>query len=73
MSVNDQMAQDLLWEYARRRRAVDADFSDDLQWALIQAGYYRGGIVSLSDGTSTEMLPGETVSEAIERLVRDGK
>jgi hypothetical protein len=33
------MAQDLLWEYAQRRRAVDAEFSDDLETALLAAGY----------------------------------
>jgi hypothetical protein len=39
LSVNDPTAQDLLWEYARRRRAVDAEFSDDLETALRAAGY----------------------------------
>lgn len=39
LSVNDKTAQDLLWEYAQRRRAVDAEFSDDLETALLTAGY----------------------------------
>lgn len=39
LSVRDPMAQDLLWEYAQRRRAVDAEFSDDLETALLAAGY----------------------------------
>lgn len=39
LSVRDPSAQDLLWEYARRRRAVDAEFSDDLDRALVAAGY----------------------------------
>lgn len=39
LSVKDPMAQDLLWEYAQRRRAVDAEFSDDLEAALKLAGY----------------------------------
>ena len=39
LSVKDPTAQDLLWEYARRRRAVDAEFSDDLEAALVFAGY----------------------------------
>jgi hypothetical protein len=39
LSCEDQMAQDLLWEYALRRRAVDVGFSDDLKIALINAGY----------------------------------
>lgn len=39
LSVKDPTAQDLLWEYAQRRRSVDAEFSDDLQTALVAAGY----------------------------------
>lgn len=39
LSVKDVGAQDLLWEYAQRRREVDAEFSDDLQAALIHAGF----------------------------------
>jgi hypothetical protein len=39
LSVNDPTAQDLLWEYAQQRRSVDAEFSDDLQTALKNAGY----------------------------------
>lgn len=39
LSVKDPTAQDLLWAYAQRRRAVDAEFSDDLEAALKLAGY----------------------------------
>ena len=39
LSVKDKSAQDLLWKYAQRRREVDAEFSDDLEAALITAGY----------------------------------
>lgn len=39
LSVEDPMAQDLLWDYADRRRSVDADFALDLQAALSRAGY----------------------------------
>lgn len=39
LSVKDLSAQDLLWEYAQRRRVVDADFSADLEAALRLAGY----------------------------------
>jgi hypothetical protein len=39
LSVKDKTAQDLLWEYAQRRRVVDAEFSDDLETALRAAGY----------------------------------
>ena len=39
LSVKDKTAQDLLWEYAQRRREVDAEFSDDLEKALLLAGF----------------------------------
>jgi hypothetical protein len=41
LSVKDPSAQDLLWQYAQRRREVDAEFSDDLEAALLAAGYAR--------------------------------
>lgn len=41
LSVQDPTAQDLLWEYAQRRRAVDAEFADDLELALLNAGYRK--------------------------------
>lgn len=43
LSVEDPTAQDLLWEYAQRRRAVDAEFSADLEAALFVAGYRPPG------------------------------
>lgn len=39
LSVRDPAAQPLLWEYAQRRRVVDAAFSADLETALLAAGY----------------------------------
>jgi hypothetical protein len=39
LSIKDITAQDLLWQYAQRRRAVDAEFADDLEMCLRQAGY----------------------------------
>lgn len=39
LSVKDKTAQDLLWEYAHRRRSVDAEFADDLEASLKAAGY----------------------------------
>ncbi len=39
LSVNDFSAQDLLWEYAQRRRKVDAEFSKDLEAALFKAKF----------------------------------
>jgi hypothetical protein len=44
LSCKDPTAQDLLWEYAQRRRAVDAEFSDDLECALKIAGYVPVGL-----------------------------
>ena len=42
LSVKDKTAQDLLWEYAQRRRSVDVQFSDDLKSALRTVGYVHG-------------------------------
>ena len=39
LSVKDKAAQPLLWQYAESHRSIDEVFSDDLQWALRQAGY----------------------------------
>lgn len=39
LSTKDPTAQDLLWQYAQRRRAVDAEFADALEAALETAGY----------------------------------
>jgi hypothetical protein len=39
LSVKDPMAQDLLWQYAERRKDVDAEFAGDLKAALFKAGY----------------------------------
>ena len=38
LPVRDPAAQDLLWEYARRRRPADPAFSDALEGALREAG-----------------------------------
>ena len=57
LSVKDPMAQDLLWEYAQRRRAVDAEFSDDLEAALALAGYKPG-----ADGVQ----PGEIIKAHVD-------
>lgn len=39
LKPTDPMAQDLLWEYARRRESIDMGFSDDLRTVLLAAGY----------------------------------
>jgi hypothetical protein len=45
LSVKDASAQDLLWEYAQRRRRIDAEFSADLESALRAAGYVPNTVV----------------------------
>jgi hypothetical protein len=42
LSTSDESAQDLLWEYAQRRRAIDPEFSDDLETCL-KKGRLRSG------------------------------
>lgn len=39
LKVSDKMAQPVLWEYAQSRRAVDAEFADDLEQALRAEGF----------------------------------
>jgi len=39
LSTKDPSAQDLLAEYARRRRVIDAEFSDDLDTCLAAKGW----------------------------------
>jgi hypothetical protein len=39
LSVDDPSAQDLLWEYAQRRRFADPTFATDLVDELLRAGF----------------------------------
>jgi hypothetical protein len=39
LSTADKSAQDGLWRYAKQRRHIDAEFSDDLEQALRLDGY----------------------------------
>ena len=39
LSTKDPLAQDLLWEYAQRRRTIDVEFSADLEAALLAKGF----------------------------------
>lgn len=45
LSCKDPMAQPFLWEYARRRRRIDAEFADDLTEALRIAGFDGAGMI----------------------------
>lgn len=44
LSIKDVMAQDLLWQYAQRRREVDSEFADDLESSLLAAGFVPVGV-----------------------------
>jgi hypothetical protein len=50
LSVKDTTAQDLLWVYAQRRRSVDAEFSADLETALIGAGFFPPSMTDEKNG-----------------------
>jgi len=39
LKTTDPDARDLLWEYAQRRRRIDADFADDLERVLVEEGF----------------------------------
>lgn len=54
LKPTDPTAQDLLWEYAQRRRKIDAEFASDLEEALIQAGYDAKAEVEDVEGKSLE-------------------
>lgn len=56
LSVKDESAQDLLWEYAKRRREVDAEFSADLEAALRAAGYVPSGEALLGCDKDIELI-----------------
>lgn len=68
LSVKDPMAQDLLWDYAQRRRAVDAEFSTDLEAALLAARYRPHGseLEPLAGAIYQQMFPncGQTYEQA---------
>lgn len=82
LSVKDKTAQDLLWEYAQRRRAVDAEFSADLETALKDAGYrpptnesvlamaVRDVLKPWNDGDMTKMEFEEKMRETICHFAR---
>jgi|SRR6185312_2979537 len=59
LSTKDPTAQDLLWQYAQRRRSVDAEFADDLEWALTKHGY-----VYSPDLPGTRVTPTDEMIEA---------
>lgn len=65
LNVRDKTAQDLLWEYAQRRRPVDAEFSDDLEASLRAAGFDV-------DSPAVENFIGGVIREAAHQRARWG-
>jgi len=74
LSCKDKSAQDLLWEYAQRRRSVDAEFADDLEQALRLKGYKpdaeRRKKLSEKLPTVAELL-GQSVEELKDLLLQE--
>ncbi len=75
LSVKDPTAQDLLWCYAQRRRAVDAEFSADLEAALRTAGYWPNAdgkpLRDMTDDELAEYTARELAQRAAEIVIRD--
>jgi hypothetical protein len=61
LSCKDPTAQDLLWFYAQRRRAVDATFADDLEAALLNAGYVAPAAPLVEDAAAAAAPAGDRV------------
>lgn len=66
LSTADPMAQDLLWEYAQRRRSVDEEFSSDLETALRTDGF-----VDQQEGNTT--MPTDARKTLVDMLVKYGE
>jgi hypothetical protein len=86
LSTKDPMAQDLLYEYADRRRVVDEEFAEDVKTCLRNDGYIgsTGGPVELLEPIAQQLFkdlglgPGTYVSfghirNALERAFNAGK
>lgn len=81
LSTADPTAQDLLWEYAQRRRDVDAEFADDLEYALLAKGWHEAEEATWADRQLSEVAdalpfgdwqPGEcSHGEAVRRIVAE--
>ena len=49
LSTKDKNAQPFLWGFAQVHRAIDAEFSDDLEAALRASGYEGTGVLKATD------------------------
>lgn len=65
LSVKDESAQDLLWEYAQRRRSVDSEFAEDLEWALLGSGYAPEREVVSFESVSSSVSSSESESAGL--------
>jgi hypothetical protein len=80
LSTKDKTAQPLLYLYAQIRRAVDAEFADDLEWALEKHGYVPDNdvmkeaehLVSLWEKKCKAPTPDTGGQIAMSRLAREG-
>jgi hypothetical protein len=64
LSCKDPTAQDLLWQYAQRRRSVDAEFAADLELALKLQGYQPPPPAPNAVGTTTPELHAAVFGQA---------
>jgi hypothetical protein len=67
LSTKDPIAQDLLWQYAQRRREVDAAFSDALEAALKARGFTPPD-TPLAERPSFEQVNGSPLTKALKAL-----
>lgn len=68
LSVTDPTAQNLLWEYAQRRRVVDAEFADDLEEALRLAGYAHATASTRAGAVAAKAYEGARVAWSTEPI-----
>lgn len=69
LKTSDKTAQDLLWDYAQRRRVVDAEFSSDLETALKDKGFDPKSVILLKLNHREAMA----LTAAIDIAMRSGK
>lgn len=72
LSVNDSSAQDLLWEYAHRRKPVDAEFSQDLEQRLLEVGFEPSETILSSFNGKGCRAVFETAQDIINLLYKTG-
>lgn len=71
LSTGDKTAQDLLWKYAQRRRAVDAEFAADLETCLLADGYIPGADAARTAEVVREIVYSVAATEVLIHVARD--